>query len=149
MQLLVTLFSSLILMSTNVQSSKHDELYEAIDQMEDVTTMSFSKSILDGIDIDFDVEEKLSSVKGDFNQVTFSIISKDNPSNALKIHELLKKSYFLIEHENDEDSDFYMLKDQKGDHVSEIIFFVKDLEGTSFLLCLEGDMILTKNEDEE
>lgn len=148
MQLLVTLFSSLILMSTNVQSSKHDDLYDAIDQMDDVTTMSFSKSMLDGIDLDFDINEKLENVEGDFKKITFTVIGDDFPKNADRVETILKKEFHQLQSEKDNEGHFYMFTDTKGKNISELLFYLKRPGGSSFLISLEGDMILTKNEDE-
>ena len=104
MQAIITLFSSLILMTTNVPEKETNHVAAALSQMDGVTTLSFSKDMVDAIDTDFDINDHVKHVEGDFHEIKLNILGDDTPDLKTKKDELikvLKKNYKRVELDED------------------------------------------------
>ncbi len=151
MQAVITLFSSLILMTTNVDNKKN-EVAEAVSQMNGVTTLSFSKDMVDAIDLDIDVEDKIKHLEGDFNEIKLNIFGESTPDLADKRTTMLKvldKHYEKVDLEDtdESESDALLYTKSKGDRVYEAHLLLLDESDNTFtIVSFIGDVVVTNKD---
>jgi hypothetical protein len=152
MQAFITLFTSLILMTTDVEAKEPNHVAAALSQMDGVTTLSFSKEMIGSIDTDFDINDHMKHVEGDFHEIRLNILNDETPNLAEKketMLKVLKKHYKEVEIEEDEESnEVLFFVRNKGKHVEEAHLMVLDDEDNSFtIISFIGDVIVTEKED--
>jgi hypothetical protein len=138
---LFTLAVLLLLIQTGFAQSKSDRMYDAFSQEEGVLNFSFSKKMIDAIDIDLG-EDDDKNVTGDLHQVRF--MSYNPKKGSLSGSEFTKKTigylpksaYKKYEGEDDEDAEIWLaggkkkfsechvfLKNQKEDQIRIVVSF--------------------------
>ena len=151
MQAVNTLFSSLILITTDVDVNKN-ELAEAISQMNGVTTLSFSKDMVDAIDLDIDVEDKIKHLDGDFNEIKLNIFGESTPdlaSNRETILKVLNKHYKEIDLEDEDgsESDALLYTKSKGNRIYEAhLLLLNESDNTFTVISFIGDVVVTNKD---
>ena len=89
--------------------SKSDKMYNTFDNKEGVTSLSFSKNMVDVVDIDLDDEIDENNVTGDLKEVRF--MSYNPKKGEISGSEFTKKAIGLLpksaykKYEGDEDND--------------------------------------------
>ena len=109
----------LIVSQISYAQSKSDKMYDAFSNKDGISNFSFSKNMIDAIDIDFGDEEE-QNVTGDLHQIRFMSYNpkKGNMSGSEfteRAIKLLPSSYRKYVDEDDEDSDaiVYLLGSRK------------------------------------
>jgi len=147
MKTLAALFFALGLLLAGLLASgqsKSDKMYDAFANKEGVTSFSFSKDMIDAVDIDLgDDDEK--NVNGDLHRVRF--MSYNPAKGNLSGEEFLKKAVGLlpakykkfVETDNKSDAEIWLLGGKKK--YTECHVFVKNenLEGNRFVVSFYGD----------
>ncbi len=128
--------------AANAQSRSSDKLFEKMALKPGVTLMSFSKSMLDAVNLNFDDEDGESNVKGDLTEVKLLIYKAPENEESIDFKEttlnyLPLSRYDRVEDdEQDEDVDIRILR--RGKKVSEChILFQGEVNGV--LLSFFGD----------
>jgi len=117
------LASSLILLSFT--PSPQGDIDTQYASKEGVTAFSFSKDMIDALDFDMDVNDKMKCIKGDLSSIKFLAFNDDNETNSLKLLQDLNKSgYENIEWDGvDSDIDVLLYVDRNGKPKAMISFY--------------------------
>lgn len=155
MKTITTLFFALGLLLAGLLASgqsKSDKMYDAFANKDGITSFSFSKDMVDAIDIDLGEDDDEKRVTGDLHQVRF--MSYNPKKGSLSGSEFTKKTigylpksaYKKYEGEEDDDTEIWLaggkkkfsechvfLKNQKEDQIRMVVSFygkfrVNDLE---------------------
>ena len=81
---LILIFITLFSISVFAQKSESKDIYAMLDQYEESFEMSFSKTLIDAIDMDIDVNGKSRNVIGDFEEGRFIVISNEKLDYTIK-----------------------------------------------------------------
>lgn len=108
-----------------------------------VTAFSFSKDMIDAIDFDMDINDRMNSVKGDLTSIkflTFNDYSQSNWEGLLK--DLKKSGYGKIDWEGNKDSnnDILPYVDRNGKRFNEIHFITFSNEKPKTMISFYGDI---------
>lgn len=106
--------------------SKSDKVYDYFSNQDGCFELSFSKSMIDAIDIDLDEEGK--TVTGDLNRVRFLSYnpekgSLNGPAFIKKVKSLLPSSYKKLKLDDDDDLEIWALGNKKK--ATEYHLFIK------------------------
>lgn len=124
--------------------SKSDKMYDVFANKDGVTSFSFSKDMIDAIDIDLgDDDEK--NVTGDLNRVRF--MSYNPEKGSLKNSEFTKKAIALLpakykkfeDDGDDSDAEIYLLGGKKKYSECHVFITNENPEGNSFVVSFFGD----------
>ena len=126
--------------------SKSDKIYDVFSGKEGVSNFSFSKSMIDAIDIDLgDDEEGEKNVTGDLHQIRF--MSYNPKKGSLSGHEFTKKAAALLpsqykkyeDDDDDSDAEIWLLGGKKK--FSECHVFINNEEDDQmrFVVSFYGD----------
>ncbi|MCA1758947.1 MAG: DUF4252 domain-containing protein [Bacteroidales bacterium] len=120
----------LLLFQNGFAQSKSDKMYDAFSGKEGISEFSFSKSMIDAIDIDLGDDGDEKRVTGDLHQIRF--MSYNPKKGSLSGSEFTKKTigylpksaYKKYEGEDDEDAEIWLAGGKKK--FSECHFFLKN-----------------------
>ena len=134
------LASSLILLSFT--PSPQGDIDTQYASKEGVTAFSFSKDMIDALDFDMDVNDKMKCIKGDLSSIKFLAFNDDNETNSLKVLQDLNKSgYENIEWDGvDSDIDVLLYVDRNGKRFSEIHFVTLSNGKPKAMISFYGDI---------
>ncbi len=134
------LASSLILLSFT--PSPQGDIHTQYASKEGVTAFSFSKDMIDALDFDMDVNDKMKCIKGDLSSIKFLAFNDDNETNSLELLKDLKKSgYENIEWDGvDGDIDVLLYVDRNGKRFSEIHFVTLSNGKPKAMISFYGDI---------
>lgn len=126
--------------------SKSEKMYDAFDGKDGITNFSFSKSMIDAIDIDLGDDGDEKSVTGDLNQIRFmsynpekgTIGGSDFTKKAIG---LLPSAYKKFEAEDDDDDDveIWLLGKKKKFQECHVFTTNKNNENMRFVVSFYGD----------
>lgn len=127
------------------------EIYDKLEQEEDVLALSFNKQMLDAIDTDVEWGGSMRYLKGDLNKVKLMIIGEDEKSPSLskyiykKLDDLGYKLTDLPEEADDKDGDeeIYMFTNRRGNRFTEAHILIVDEDGSAIFLSVYGDITVT------
>jgi len=134
------LASSLILLSFT--PSPQGDIDTQYASKEGVTAFSFSKDMIDALDFDMDVNDKMKCIKGDLSSIKFLAFNDDNETNSLKLLQDLNKSgYENIEWDGvDSDIDVLLYVDRNVKRFSEIHFVTLSNGKPKAMISFYGDI---------
>lgn len=124
--------------------SKSDKMYDVFANNDGVTSFSFSKDMIDAIDIDLgDNDEK--NVTGDLTRVRFMSYNPDNGS--LSGREFAKKAIALLpgkykkykDDDDDSDAEIYLLGGKKKYSECHVFITNENPDGNCFVVSFFGD----------
>jgi hypothetical protein len=135
MKTITTLFFALGLLLAGLLASgqsKSDKMYDAFANKDGITSFSFSKDMVDAIDIDLGEDDDEKRVTGDLHQVRF--MSYNPKKGSLSGSEFTKKTigylpksaYKKFEGEEDDDTEIWLAGGKKK--FSECHVFLKNQE---------------------
>lgn len=126
--------------------SKSDKMYDTFSGKDGITNFSFSKSMIDAIDIDLGEDGDEQNVTGDLNQIRFMSYNPEKGSLSgsdftKKAVEMLPAQYKKYEDEDDEDDDAEIWLLGKKKKFSECHVFIKNQEENQmrFVVSFYGD----------
>lgn len=134
--------------------SKSDKMYEVFSGKDGISNFSFSKNMIDAIDLDLGDDEDEKNVTGDLHQVSF--ISYNPEKGSLSGSEFTKKaigllpgSYKKLDIEEDEDTDVEIWLLGKRKKIEEChIFVTNDNEDQMrFVISFFGDFTVNDIEN--
>jgi len=138
---------------TNAQS-KSDKMYDVFSGNDGVTNFSFSKSMIDAIDIDLGEDGDERTVTGDLNQIRFMSYNPEKgslsgPEFTKKAIGMLPAQYKKYEEDDDEEDDAEIWLLGKRKKFTECHVFIKNEEPDQmrFVVSFYGDF--TVNDLEE
>lgn len=108
-----------------------------------VMAFSFSKDMIEALDFDIDVNDKMKYVKGDLSSIKFLAFGDKSESNSIQLVKDLKKSgYEKIKWEGDDegDSNVILYVDRNGKRFSEIHFITLLNEKPKAMISFYGDI---------
>ncbi|WP_163322574.1 DUF4252 domain-containing protein [Draconibacterium mangrovi] len=147
MKTVTTLLFALGLMLAGLLASgqsKSDKMYDTFANKDGVTSFSFSKDMIDAIDLDLgDDDEK--NVTGDLSRIRF--MSYNPEKGSLKNSEFTQKAIALLPakyqkyEDDDDDSDavIYLLGGKKQYSECHVFITSENPEGNSFIVSFFGD----------
>ncbi|WP_321369683.1 DUF4252 domain-containing protein [uncultured Draconibacterium sp.] len=124
--------------------SKSDKMYDVFANKDGVTSFSFSKDMIDAVDIDLgDDDEK--NVTGDLNRIRF--MSYNPEKGSLKGSEFTKKAIALLpgkykkykDDDEDSDAEIWLLGGKKKYTECHIFITNENQEGNCFVVSFFGD----------
>ena len=125
--------------------SKSDKMYDVFANKDGITSFSFSKDMIDAIDIDLGDEDE-QNVTGDLHRIRF--MSYNPEKGSLKNSEFTKKAIALLsgkykkyEDDDDDDSDaeIYLLGGKRKYSECHVFITSENPEGNSFVVSFFGD----------
>lgn len=124
------------------QDNISDKMFNELRSIDDVTYLSFSKSLIDFVDFDIDSDEDEHKVTGDLEEVKLVIFKPEQkPEKSFRDQVLLhlkKGKYTLVEEDDDEKDDTEVWVYRKGKRVYEChVIFQGEQNGV--LLSFFGD----------
>jgi hypothetical protein len=134
--------------------SKSDKMYDVFSGKDGISNFSFSKSMIDAIDIDLGDDEDEKNVTGDLHQISF--ISYNPEKGSLSGSEFTKKaiallpsSYKKLDIEEDEDTDAEIWLLGKRKKFEECHIFIKNDEEDQmrFVVSFFGDFTVNDIEN--
>lgn len=136
------------LTATAQKKNAAQEIYDKLEQEDDVLTLSFNKKMIDAIDSDVEWGEEMRYLNGDLDKVKLMIIEEGNASKIAKyiFNKLDDLGYKLtdlpkdIEDERDDDDEVFLFTNKKGSRFSEAHILVVDEEGGAIFLSVYGDI---------
>lgn len=126
--------------------SKSDKMYDVFSGQDGITNFSFSKSMIDAIDIDLGEDDDERNVTGDLNRIRF--MSYNPEKGSLSGSEFIKKAvgmlppqYKKYEDEDDEDDDAEIWLLGKKKKFTECHVFINNEEDDQmrFVVSFYGD----------
>ncbi len=143
----VVLVAVFVITVFNVNAqSKSDKMYEAFSEEEGVASFSFSKSMIDAVNIDLGEKEDRKNVSGDLHQVRFMAYNPDKgdlsgPAFCKKAIDLLPSKYKKYEEKDEKDTDTEIRLLGKRKHFSECHLFItnKQENQMSFVVSFYGN----------
>ncbi|MDX8337953.1 DUF4252 domain-containing protein [Draconibacterium sp. IB214405] len=124
--------------------SKSDNMYDTFANKDGVTSFSFSKDMIDAIDLDLgDDDEK--NVTGDLHRVRFMSYNPEkgsisNSAFTKKAIALLPSKYKkYVDDDEDSDAQIYLLGGKKKYSECHIFITNENPEGNSFIVSFYGD----------
>ena len=124
--------------------SKSDKMYDVFANKDGITSFSFSKDMIDAIDMDLgDDDEK--NVTGDLSRIRF--MSYNPEKGSLKNSEFTKKAIALLpakykkfeDDDDDSDAEIYLLGGKKKYSECHVFITSENPEGNSFVVSFFGD----------
>ena len=117
------------------------EIYNSFENTEGVNSFSFSKMMLDAIDITTEDEDgSIQQIKGDLHKVKFLNFNENASNNYKKLNRLFGDSnYKLVDLENSDTEGIIVYIARKGKHISEIHLLIEDF-GEGSLISIYGDL---------
>ncbi|WP_319500447.1 DUF4252 domain-containing protein [uncultured Draconibacterium sp.] len=147
MKTITTLLFALGLMLAGLLASgqsKSDKMYDTFANKDGVTSFSFTKDMIDAIDLDLgDDDEK--NVTGDLSRIRF--MSYNPEKGSLKNSEFTKKAIALLpakyekyeDDDDDSDAEIYLLGGKKKYTECHVFITSESPEGNSFIVSFFGD----------
>ncbi len=126
--------------------SKSDKMYDTFQNKDGITSFSFTKNMLDAIDIDLGEDNDERNVTGDLHKVRF--MSYNPEKGALSGSDFIKKaiamlpaSYKKYEEKDDDDSDadIWLLGKRKKYTECHVFINNDNIEGNRFVVSFYGD----------
>jgi hypothetical protein len=135
----------LVLSQITVAQSKSDKMYDAFENKDGISSFSFSKNMIDAIDLDLGEDGDEKTVTGDLTQIRF--MSYNPEKGDLSGYDFLQKaigylpktSYKKFEDDDDSDAEIWLMGNKKK--FQECHVFVKNdnSEGMQFVVSFFGD----------
>ncbi|WP_068474029.1 DUF4252 domain-containing protein [Saccharicrinis aurantiacus] len=137
---LVLVVMAFVSIPTMAQSSIVDKMYKHFNLMDDVTYLSFSKSLLGMMNFDC-VDDEDDNISGDLDELKVVIYKPESEPNASfksLVYEYIEKGNYKLVEENDSDDDTEVWVKKKGRRISEChVIFQGEQNGV--LLSFLGD----------
>lgn len=134
-------FSSLIALN----QGDVDKIYNKYQNKQGVISMSFSKEMLNSIDLDFDWNEQFMVAKGDFeraNMMVFSQESSDANRMANVASDFKTLGYKHVEIKENGESEGHLFIEKRGKRIKEA-HFVSGGKSEGIVIFFYGDVELT------
>lgn len=131
--------------------SKSEKMYDAFDGKDGVMNFSFSKSMIDAIDIDLgDDDEK--NVTGDLHQIRFMSYNPDKGEMSgsefmKKATGLLPAGYKKFEEEDDDDAEIWLLGKKKKFQECHVFINNDNDDQMRFVVSFYGDFTVNDLEN--
>ena len=129
------------------------EIYDKLEQEDDVLSLSFNKKMIDAIDSDVEWGSQIKYLKGDLNQVKLLIIdddSKESKSYSKYIYKRLGSLGYKLtdlpkdaEDDLDDDEDIFLFTNKKNDRFTEAHMLIVDEDGGAIFISIYGDITVT------
>lgn len=112
-----------------------------------VTAFSFSKDMIDALDFDMNVNDKMKYVKGDLTSIKFLVFSDNSQNDSGELLKDLKKSgYEKIKWEGDDNDDVLLYVDRNGKRFNEIHFITLSNEKPKVMISFYGDITVKEHQ---
>lgn len=119
--------------------SKSDKIYDVFSGKDGVTNFTFSKNMIDAIDIDLGDDEDEQNVTGDLHQIRF--LSYNPEKGDLSANEFTKKAVAMLpsqykkyEEDDDDDAEIWLLGKKKK--FTECHVFTKGQDNDNFRIIV-------------
>ena len=143
-----TLIAIILAMTTQFAApqSKSDKMYDTFSNKDGITSFTFSKNMIDAINIDFGDEGDEKKVKGDLHQVRF--MSYNPEKGNLRGYEFIDKAigflpgtaYHKIENnEPDDDAEIWVSGGKKNFNECHVFIRNENETGTQFVVSFYGN----------
>ena len=153
-----TLILTLIISSLSVfyvsSQSKSDKMYDTFSGKDGISNFSFSKNMIDAIDLDLGDDEDEKNVSGDLHQISFISYNPDKGDFSgseftKKAIALLPASYKKLDIEEDDDTDAEIWLLGKKKKFEECHIFIKNDEEDQmrFVVSFFGDFTVNDIEN--
>ncbi len=125
---LILLLVGINTLSIFSQQNIADRMFDDFRDMDEVTYLSFSKNLIDFVDIDVDCDEdgEEHKVTGDLKEVKLVLFKPDDNTNINfkdKIYKYLNKgNYKMVEDDDDDDSEVWIHRKGKKVYECHVIF---------------------------
>ncbi len=115
MKSIITILAVLLSINIFAQRSPSDKLFEKMATQKGLTSLSFSKEMLDAIDLNVDNEDgtKENNITGDLNQVKLLIYEAPEDGSGINFREVALK-YLPLSQFKEIDNDEYDINSENG-----------------------------------
>ena len=146
----ILLTAVLLISQTVVAQSKSDKMYDAFANKDGISSFTFSKNMIDAIDLDLDDDGDKKQVTGDLHQVRFMSYNPEKGSLTGKqfcdkaIGYLPKTNYQkFVDDEPDNEAEIWLMGGKKK--FTECHVFVRNdnKEGLQFVVSFYGDFTVS------
>jgi hypothetical protein len=148
MKTIITILISVILLISQmvVAQSKSDKMYDMFANKDGISSFTFSKNMIDAINIDLGEEGDEKSVTGDLHQIRFMSYNPEKGSISgtdfieRAIGYLPKASYFKYEgDEDDSDTEIWLMGGKKKFQECHVFLKNEDEKQMKFVVSFYGD----------
>lgn len=148
MKTITIIFTILFLLASQMVSaqSKSNKMYDAFANKDGISSFSFSKNMIDAINLDLGEDEDEKTVTGDLTQIRFMSYNPDNgdlsgPDFVNRAIGYLPKSTYKKFEDDEDDSDAEIWLMGKKKKFQECHIFVKndEADGMQFVVSFFGD----------
>ncbi|MGB0177809.1 MAG: DUF4252 domain-containing protein [Owenweeksia sp.] len=121
-------------------------VFEEYAQRDNTISFTFSKEMLDAVDIDLEWEEKIQNISGDIYQVKFIAFDRLDENDKIISRldgEIRKLGYPVIPYKPDHTDDireFRLYGKKDNDHYRQVHLLVKDGDGRAYLISVDGKL---------
>ncbi len=122
------------------------EVFEEYAQRDNTISFTFTKELLDAVDIDVEWEEKIRNVSGDIYRMRFIAFDKKDECNKILSHldqEIKRLGYPAIPYNFNYSSDthqFRMYGKKNNNYYRQVHLLIKDDDGRAFLISVDGKL---------
>ncbi len=148
MKTITTIFTAILILTSQLitAQSKSDKMYNAFSNNDAITSFTFSKNMIDAIDIDLGENGDEKNVTGDLNQIRFMSYNPEKgdfsgPEFLEKAKGLLPKmSYQKFEdEENDSDTEIWLMGGKKKFQECHVFVQNENSNQLQFVVSFYGD----------
>ncbi len=145
------LFTAVLLISqTVVAQSKSDKMYDAFANKDGISSFTFSKNMIDAIDLDLSDDGDEKQVTGDLHQIRFMSYNPEKGSLTGEqfcdkaIGYLPRTSYHkFVDDEPDNDAEIWLLGGKKKFQECHVFVSNENKEGMQFVVSFYGDFTVS------
>ena len=140
------------LAATAQKKNAAQEIYDKLEQEDEVLSLSFNKKMIDAIDSDVEWGDEMRYLQGDLNKVKLMIIEDGDDASKMakyiykKLDQLGYKLTDLPEdgQKDDDDEEVFLFTNKKGNRFSEAHILIIGEDGGTIFLSVYGDITVSE-----
>ncbi|MGE0018461.1 MAG: DUF4252 domain-containing protein [Draconibacterium sp.] len=143
-------FSLALITILSFAQSKSDKMYDAFANKDGISSFTFSKNMIDAIDLDLDDDGNKKQVTGDLHQVRFMSYNPEKGSLTgaqfcdKAIGYLPKTSYHkFVDDEPDNDAEIWLMGGKKKFTECHVFVHNENTKGLQFVVSFYGDFTVS------
>ena len=149
--LILSIFGT-TLAATAQKKNAAQEIYDKLEQEDDVLSLSFNKKMIDAIDSDVEWGDEMRYLQGDLSKVKLMLIEDDDNANKIakyiykKLDQLGYKLTDLPDdgQKDDDDEEVFLFTNKKGSRFTEAHILIIEEDGGAVFLSVYGDITVSQ-----
>lgn len=140
------------LAATAQKKNAAQEIYDKLEQEDEVLSLSFNKKMIDAIDSDVEWGDEMRYLQGDLNKVKLMLI--EDGDNAAKMAKYIYKKLDQLGYKltdlpedaqaDDDDEEVFLFTNKKGNRFTEAHLLIMEEDGGTIFLSVYGDITISQ-----